>query len=68
MNEVQQALKERYDVHPLVFFRSLERSKTDGELFDILETMPKKFPIAWDDEDRHWKSLDDLWSAKGVNK
>lgn len=61
MNEVQEAMKERYaHLHPLIFQRSLERSKDDSELFDILETIPDEFPIVWDDEKRSWVSTEDL--------
>jgi hypothetical protein len=61
MNEVQEAMKERYaHIHPLIFQRSLERSKNDGELFDILETIPDEFPIVWDDEKRSWVTTEDL--------
>lgn len=39
-------LKDRYsDVHPLVFHRSASYAKTPGELFDILESIPKTYPI-----------------------
>ena len=39
MNDIQDALKKRYsDLHPLIFHRSLDKTKTNGELFDILET------------------------------
>jgi len=48
-------LKERYaSVHPLIFQRSVERSKTETELFDILDTIPKGFPIVWSEEDSKW--------------
>ncbi len=48
-------LKKRYaSVHPLIFQRSVERSKTETELFDILETIPKVFPIVWSEEDLKW--------------
>jgi hypothetical protein len=61
MNEVQEAMKERYaHIHPLIFQRSLERSKNDSELFDILETIPDEFPIVWDDEKRSWVTTEDL--------
>lgn len=57
MDDVQKALRERYpDVHPLVWHRSVEYAKTNGELFDIMETMPKELPVVWDDEQRAWVS------------
>lgn len=61
MDNVQKALKKRYShLHPLVFQRSLERSKTNGELFDILESMPKEYPIVWDEKFRKWRHTEDL--------
>ncbi len=61
MNEVQKALKKRYYfIHPLIFHRSLERAKTDGELFDILETIPEEMPIIWNDDTKRWINTEDL--------
>lgn len=69
MNEVQQALKKRYaHLHPLVFQRSLEKAKTDGELFDMLDTFPQEFPVVWNEADRTWKQTDDLFQAKNVGE
>jgi hypothetical protein len=65
MNKIQISLKRRYpDLHPLIFQRSLEKSKTNGELFDILETVPKEFPIVWDEKTRMWKKTDDLLQSQ----
>jgi len=61
-------LKERYNVHPLIFHRSLERAKTGGDLFDMLDTMPNKFPLVWNEEDRQWTATDDLYQAGGFLK
>lgn len=48
-------LKERYNnIHPLIFKRSMEKAKTIGELFDILEDLPKSYPIKWCEEKRKW--------------
>jgi hypothetical protein len=52
--EVVDRLKERYQIHPLMFSRSLERAKTDAHLFDILDTIPKEFPIVWCDNESKW--------------
>ena len=61
MDKVQKSLKERYShLHPLVFKRSLEKAKTNGELFDILESFPKDYPIIWSEDDRIWKHTTDL--------
>lgn len=52
---VIEKLQERYiDIHPLIFKRSVEKAKTVGELFDILEDIPKSFPIKWCEEKRKW--------------
>jgi hypothetical protein len=61
MDDVQKALKERYaHLHPLIFQRSLEKAENNTELFDILETVPDKYPIVWDDKKRVWVFTDDL--------
>lgn len=61
MDDVQKALKERYsNLHPLIFQRSLEKAENNAELFDILETVPEKYPIVWDDKKRSWVFTDDL--------
>ena len=66
MNNVQKALRERYEhVHPLLFLRCLEKAKTDGELFDLLDGMPDGFPLIWDQENRRWLATDDLLQSKG---
>lgn len=61
MNKTQQALKERFaHLHPLLFERSLERARTDGELFDILEDIPADYPLVWDEELRRWVKPKDV--------
>jgi hypothetical protein len=42
------------DLHPLILNRSVEHSKSDVELFDILETFPKKYPVIWSDKKKSW--------------
>lgn len=69
MDEVQKALKERYShLHPLLFQRSLEKARSNGELFDLLEGMPKEYPIVWDDKDRVWKHTADLLQNQSLKK
>jgi hypothetical protein len=64
-SELVTKLKERYkDVHPLMFHRSQEAARTPGELFDILDTIPKKYPIVWDDGERRWVTADDLFQSQ----
>ena len=52
-------LIERYNyLHPLVIHRSLERAKTLGELFDLLDGFPKSMPVVWDNTERNWTTTD----------
>ncbi len=54
-------LKQRYaSVHPLIFQRSLERAKTAGELFEIMEKLPKQLPVIWSHEKKCWVTTFDL--------
>lgn len=53
------SLKEKFDLHPLLFQRSVEKAKTIGDLFDILSTIPS-LPVVWDERTYRWKSLDDF--------
>ena len=67
MDEVQEALKKRYShLHPLIFQRSLEKSKTNGELFDLLDTFPEEYPIVWNNEKKVWSTSDDLLQNQSI--
>jgi hypothetical protein len=67
--KIVEKLKERYkDIHPLVFHRSLEHAKTEVELFDILESIPKSYPIVWSEEDFCWIKTDLIVKAKSSKK
>ena len=56
MNEIQQALKQRYaHLHPLIFKRSLEKAVTNVQLFDLLDSI-KSYPISWDEENHSWEN------------
>lgn len=69
MDKVLLALKERYkDMHPLLFSRSVEKSITNGELFDLLDGMPKKYPIIWDNRNRIWSHTSDLIQESEIHK
>jgi hypothetical protein len=58
MDKTKLALRERYkDKHPLLFQRSVEHAKTNGELFDIMESMPE-LPVVWDHDSRRWVTTD----------
>lgn len=58
---VIEKLKQRYpDIHLVVFLRSMEKANTPGELFDILDTFPKSFPVEWDSSSRRWQIVENL--------
>lgn len=60
-----EALRKRYpQVHPLLFQRSVERAKSGGDLFDILETVPEVYPILWSDKEHRWVHTDDILQAE----
>jgi hypothetical protein len=64
-NQVVQKLKEHYfQIHPLLFHRSQERARSNGDLFDILDSIPKEFPIIWDEVSYRWVSTVDLFQSK----
>jgi hypothetical protein len=64
-HKIVQGLKDRYShIHPLLFQRSLERAKSNGDLFDILDTVPDRFPIVWDESSSRWVTTDDLLQSK----
>ena len=55
-------LKERYSqVHPLMFQRSVEKAKSAGELFDILDLISQDYPLIWDENERRWVSTKDIF-------
>lgn len=64
-------IKERYNqIHPLIVHRSLERAKSPGDLFDILDSLwvdmqnnDKLYPIVWHDEQHRWAKSDDLFQS-----
>lgn len=60
-DDVLKSFKERYNhIHPLIFHRSVERADSLGHLFDVLETIPAKFPLIWDEEKRCWSWTTDI--------
>lgn len=66
MDEVQKALKERFaNIHPLLFYRSLEKAKSNGELFDLLDSMPEP-PVIWDENSRTWVHVKDVLQKEGI--
>ncbi len=61
--DVVEGLRSHFNVHPLLFHRSLEKATSQGDLFDILDTIPKECPMIWDDEQHRWVPSD-LLQAK----
>ena len=56
--EIVNKLKQRYkDIHPLIFHRSLEHSKKEVDLFDLLDSFPKAYPVAWDEDNFCWTKV-----------
>jgi hypothetical protein len=57
--------KKRYShLHPLIFHRSVERANNLIELFEILEGVPSKPPIIWDETSRSWIKQTDIIAQK----
>ena len=45
-------LKDKYShLHPLLFARSVEHAKSNGDLFDILDTVPDQYPLSWSEKE-----------------
>jgi hypothetical protein len=58
MSEIHEALQNRYPhIHPLLFHRCVEKSKTNGDLFDMLEKMPA-LPLVWNEQAQAWQTSD----------
>ncbi len=65
MTDIEESLRQRYPhVHPLMFARCLEKAKSDGELFDMLDSMPTEYPIVWDEPTRRWVHNSDVLQSK----
>jgi hypothetical protein len=64
MDQVKESLRQRYpNIHPLIFQRSLEKSRSNVDLFDILEGIKEDYPLIWDEKTRTWKKTDNLLQA-----
>ncbi len=60
----REALRQRYSyLHPLLFHRSAAKARTDGDLFDMLDTCPDAYPLIWDEASRSWQYTDNLLQA-----
>lgn len=67
MDNIQEALKERYKhLHPLIFYRSLEKARTNGELFDMLDGCPTEYPLIWDEDKKSWVHTTDLFQSENI--
>lgn len=43
--------------HPLMVLRTLEKTKSLGKSFDLLEDFSGKSNLMWDDEKKSWKEV-----------
>lgn len=54
------SLRSRYQqINPLVFHRSMEKTNSAVELFDILESIPS-CAFYWDDSNKKWTKSNDF--------
>ena len=61
MDDMIKNLRVRYDdLNPLMFARSVERSTSAVELFDILEEIPERYALIWDEKTRRWVVTEDI--------
>ena len=68
-SKIVEALKQRYNhMHPLIFQRSLDRAVSDGDLFDILDSFPNKYPVVWNNKERRWFVTTDLFLTSNLIK
>jgi hypothetical protein len=66
--EIAKAIRQRYPkVHPLIFQRCLDRANNNSELFDMLDSLPKGFPIIWSEVEHSWIKEADIFLAKKFN-
>jgi len=62
---IVEKLRERYpNIHPMIFHRSVERAKSDGDLFDILDSFPEKYPVVWCESTCRWVVTDDIYQTE----
>lgn len=63
--EIVSKLRERYsNIDPFIFHRSLERAKSDSDLFDILDSFPAKYPVVWCELSRRWVHTNDIYQIE----
>lgn len=52
------SLVNRYkNCHPLFILRTLEKTKSLGKTFDLLEDFSGKHNLTWDNENQNWKEI-----------
>ncbi len=69
MTNIIESFQKRYShLNHLLFVRSVERSNNPGELFDILEEIPKEYPVVWDETLRRWIVTDDLLQSQSYQE
>ena len=57
-----QKLKARYSyLHPMLFQRSVEKARSNSELFDILDSVPKDYPLTWCEKECRWVTVDNIY-------
>ena len=67
MDDVQKALRDKFsEIHPLVFHRCMEKARTNGELFDLLDGMPSP-PFMWDEKTRAWVHVNDVLQKDAIH-
>ena len=53
--------RKRYScLHPLIFHRSVEKARDAANLFDILEGVPNKYTVVWDENTKSWRHEADV--------
>ena len=67
-SEVITKIKEKFaHIHPLIVHRSVERAKSPGDLFDILDELSTNmketfmYPLIWHEEDHRWRQTSDIF-------
>jgi hypothetical protein len=59
MDEIQEAIKNRYShLHPLLIQRSIEKARSNTELFDILDQFDGLYPVIWGEDSYSWTKAD----------
>jgi hypothetical protein len=50
-----------------MFHRSIERAKSPGDLFDILDAISDKYPLIWCETSRRWVMTNDMYQSENFN-